>query len=180
MSLVSNIDNALIAVASEFKKDRAQIGDITALRTLAKGSLVAAVNEVLDIANAASGGTGGLTEGQVRSIVDQAVLDLKASAPEALDTLNELAAALGNDKDFATNVTALIGTKANDNAVVKLTGAQTVAGVKTFSAAPVVPDGSWTIAKTTGLQAAINAKQDAAAIGNTETDFVATFNAGLV
>ena len=48
-----------------------------------------------------------------------------------------------------------------DNAVVKLTGNQTIAGTKTFSSAPAVPDGSWAIADTTGLQAALDGKQAA-------------------
>lgn len=33
-----------------------------------------------------------------------------------------------------------LGAKANDNAVVKLSGAQTVAGIKTFTSSPKVPD----------------------------------------
>jgi hypothetical protein len=37
--------------------------------------------------------------------VDQQINDLIAAAPGALDTLNELAAALGNDANFATTVT---------------------------------------------------------------------------
>lgn len=41
---------------------------------------------------------------------------------------------------------------------VRLTGAQTIAGVKTFSSAPVIPDASLTIAKTSGLQAALDLK----------------------
>lgn len=52
---------------------------------------------------------------------------------------------------------AEVAAKANDNAVVKLTGNQTKAGVLTFSSAPVVPDGSWSIADTSGLQAALDA-----------------------
>lgn len=50
--------------------------------------------------------------------------------------------------------------KAADNTVVKLTGNQTVAGTKTFSTAPVVPDGAFAIAKTNGLQSALDAKPD--------------------
>ncbi|HEX7135394.1 MAG TPA: right-handed parallel beta-helix repeat-containing protein [Iamia sp.] len=42
--------------------------------------------------------------------------------------------------------------------MVKLTGAQTVAGIKTFSSPPVVPDGSWSIADTSGLQATLDSK----------------------
>jgi hypothetical protein len=44
--------------------------------------------------------------------VDTAVTNLVASAPETLDTLNELAAALGDDANFATTVTNSIATKA--------------------------------------------------------------------
>lgn len=43
--------------------------------------------------------------------VDGKVADLVASAPEALDTLKELADALGNDADFATTITTSIGNK---------------------------------------------------------------------
>jgi hypothetical protein len=40
-----------------------------------------------------------------------AVANLVASAPEALNTLNELAAALGNDASFSTTISASIGGK---------------------------------------------------------------------
>jgi hypothetical protein len=43
---------------------------------------------------------------------DAAVAALVASAPSALNTLNELATALGNDASFSTTVTTSIGTKA--------------------------------------------------------------------
>lgn len=45
------------------------------------------------------------------SYVDTAVAGIVESAPETLDTLNELAAALGNDPNFATTVANQIGTK---------------------------------------------------------------------
>ena len=41
--------------------------------------------------------------------VDTKVADLVDSAPETLDTLNELASALGDDPNFATTVTNLVG-----------------------------------------------------------------------
>jgi len=41
---------------------------------------------------------------------------------------------------FIKQINDLAETKADDSAVVKLTGAQAVAGTKTFSASPVVPD----------------------------------------
>jgi len=43
--------------------------------------------------------------------VDAAIASLIASSPTTLDTLNELAAALGDDPNFATTITTLIGTK---------------------------------------------------------------------
>jgi hypothetical protein len=42
-----------------------------------------------------------------------AVANLVASAPEALNTLAELAQALGSDASFSTTVTTSIGTKAD-------------------------------------------------------------------
>jgi hypothetical protein len=45
------------------------------------------------------------------AFVGTAVSNLVASAPAALDTLNELAAALGNDASFSTTVTNSIATK---------------------------------------------------------------------
>lgn len=44
--------------------------------------------------------------------VDAAIAALVASSPAALDTLNELAAALGNDANFATTVTNALAAKA--------------------------------------------------------------------
>lgn len=45
------------------------------------------------------------------AFVSTAVSNLVSSAPAALDTLNELAAALGNDANFATSISTSIGTK---------------------------------------------------------------------
>lgn len=47
----------------------------------------------------------------VQSAVDSKVSKLVNSAPETLDTLNELSKALGNDPNFATTVTEMIGLK---------------------------------------------------------------------
>ena len=91
--------------------------------------------------------------------VGTAISNLVASSPATLDTLNELALALGSDPNFATTVATSIGTKqaqlngtgfvkvtgttvsydnstyALDSAVVKLAGSQTITGVKTFTGA---------------------------------------------
>ena len=49
--------------------------------------------------------------------VDSAVANLVSSAPSTLDTLNELASALGNDPSFSATVTNLIGTKASQSSL---------------------------------------------------------------
>ena len=55
-------------------------------------------------------------EADYRAFTNAAVAALVGSSPETLDTLNELAAALGNDPDFATTISQQIGTKLNANA----------------------------------------------------------------
>ena len=52
-------------------------------------------------------------ESNAKSYTDTALSNLVDSAPGALDTLNELAAALGNDPNFATTITNTLATKAN-------------------------------------------------------------------
>ena len=62
----------------------------------------------------------------VQSVVDNKVSQLVNSAPETLDTLNELSNALGNDPNFATTVADMIGQKADSTALtsyVPLAGA---------------------------------------------------------
>jgi hypothetical protein len=55
--------------------------------------------------------TGDLSTYATLSYVDTSISNLIDSAPGALDTLNELAAALGDDPNFATTVTNSIATK---------------------------------------------------------------------
>lgn len=120
------------------------------------------------------------TQAANMTYVDTRVAALVNAAPAALDTLNELATALGNDANFATTINNNLALKAplasptftgtvngitktmvglgnvNDVVQVDLTTAQTIAGIKTFSSAPVVPSGSFAIAATTGLQTALD------------------------
>lgn len=55
------------------------------------------------------------------------------SSPALLDTLGEIATALGNDANFATTIINALATKALDSAVVHIAGSETITGVKTFS-----------------------------------------------
>lgn len=64
--------------------------------------------------------------------VDEAVAAVVDAAPAALDTLNELAAALGDDENFATTVSTSIGTKLNS---ADYTAADVLTKIKTVDGA---------------------------------------------
>jgi len=72
----------------------------TAYATAAQGALADTAVQPADITGWAS-----------QTYVNTAVANLVDSAPATLDTLNELAAALGDDANFSTTVTTSIGTK---------------------------------------------------------------------
>lgn len=189
MSLVTNVSNLATRIATEVKALRTLINgnaaDLSSLTTTDKTNLVAAINEVKAangamIDDATTSTSNVWSSSKTNTEISAAVSALVDSAPTTLDTLNELAAALGDDASFATTVTNSLATKAADADVVKLTGAQTIAGIKTFSDSPVVPDASFAIAAINGLQIALDAKATTASVGDTTTNFVTTFEAGLV
>ena len=69
------------------------------------------------------------TQVATTAFVKSAIAALVASSPAALDTLNELAAALGNDPNFATTMTnALAGKQQKDATLTNLSG-KDVAGL---------------------------------------------------
>jgi hypothetical protein len=74
--------------------------DVGYFATAAQGALADTAVQPADITGWAS-----------ETYVNTAVANLVDSAPAALDTLNELAAALGDDANFSTTVTTSIGTK---------------------------------------------------------------------
>ncbi|WP_199103188.1 hypothetical protein [Aquitalea sp. ASV11] len=87
-------------------------GRVTAARALQSSDLP--TNVVLSgapIAPTAEPGTNTLQIANT-AYVQAAIAALVASSPAALDTLNELAAALGNDPNFATTMTNLLAQKA--------------------------------------------------------------------
>jgi len=71
------------------------------------------------------------TNTALRAYTDTEIAALANSAPVTLNTLNELAAALGDDANFATTVTTNLGQKLGGTASVTLTGA--VTGSASFS-----------------------------------------------
>lgn len=80
--------------------------------------------------------TSALTSYATQTYVNTSVANLVDSAPETLNTLNELSAALGDDPNFATTISNQIGLKANtaDLATVATTGAYS-----DLSGTPTIP-----------------------------------------
>lgn len=123
----------------------------------------------------------------VAQIVAQAAVDaLVAAAPGQLDTLNEIAAALGNDANFAATITAGLAGKA-PLASPALTGTPTVPtaapGTNTTQVASTAFVQAAAQAAVNALVAAAPGQLDtlneiAAALGN-DANFAATITAGL-
>ena len=115
--------NAYIATKTD---DSTVLATNTALRTLIDDRMQVAntnllVNDRIQVANAdakyATWASLTSTNTAIRSYVDTEVAALVNSAPTTLDTLVELASALGNDANFSTTVLTLIGTKASNSAL---------------------------------------------------------------
>lgn len=79
--------------------------------TNARASAAAPVQSVAGRTGAVTLAVADVSGAASTTYVDTAVANLVASAPAALNTLNELATALGNDANFSTTVTNSIATK---------------------------------------------------------------------
>lgn len=167
MSLATNVTDLATRVATEAKALRTLLNGNAAtnaaLTTTAKGNLVAAINEVAAAVAGASGiddNTTGTTTSwsstKTAAEIAAATAAVIDSAPGTLDTLNELAAALGDDANFATTVTTALGNRVRFDAAQTLTAPQATQARANIGAA------------------------SAADVGDTTTNFVTTFEAGLV
>lgn len=99
------------------------------------------------LAPTASAGTN-TTQIATTAFVTTAVANIVDAAPEALNTLNELAAALGDDANYATTTATLIGS-ANTNA----RSAFAQANVATVNASAAFDSGNTKVATVAGITA---------------------------
>ena len=162
--LQARITDLATRMATECKSLRTLINtnasNLSALTTTQKGSLVAAINELksaidgagssITISDSTTSTTQVWSSSKVASAIQTAKDELTNGAASALDTLAELAAALGNDANFASTVTASLGYRLRYDAAQTLTAAQ-----KTQACANI-------------------------GVGEPDTDFVSTFNSGLL
>jgi hypothetical protein len=126
------------AIGTDIKALRLADGDLTALATANKTSLVAAINEVLGLVggggvqiNDALGDGATTVTWSANKIFDEivaakaAVIDqLTAGAATALDTLAEFAVAINNDPSFAATTATALGNRVRYDAAQALSAAQ--------------------------------------------------------
>jgi hypothetical protein len=93
----------------------------------------AAVNDILEVIGITLiSPTNTYTQAEIDSIVTTQINGLIDSAPSALNTLNELAAALGDDENFATTVTNSLSGKKNESSSSISSNTNLVAGTRYF------------------------------------------------
>lgn len=141
------------AIAADIKRLTNNQGTLTALTTTDKTSLVKAINELKSsIANAtnindtSTSTSATWSSDKINSSINNAVSALVNGASTTLDTLKELADALGNDANFATNIATQMGKRVRVDAPQTFTVTEQAQGCANLG------------------------------IGNPDTDFVAAYN----
>lgn len=172
MSLASQVQSLATRIATECKSIRTLVNgnaaNLNALTTTNKTNLVEALNELKLLIDTVAGNSGAVIDdgsisvsttyssSKIEDLVSDAITAVLNGAPTALDTLDELANALGDDANFAATVTNSLANRVRVDAAQGLTSpqqAQARANISVYSQAE---------------------------IGDPNTDFVATFNTGLV
>lgn len=108
---------------TELKNQIAQAGKIDTIKV--NGTAQTVTNKTVELTiptnnNQLTNGAGYQTANEVNAIV-QAII---GAAPEALDTLKELADALNNDPDFASTITTELAKKVDKSELVAITNAE--------------------------------------------------------
>lgn len=168
-TLQVRLQDLATAIGTQIKALRTDRGTLSSLTTTEKTNLVGAINE-LDAELAALAAASGATINdastasttqtysvtKIRDLVSTSISALTTGAPAALDTLDELAAALGDDANFASTVTTALGNRVRvDTAAQGLTTQQ-----------------------QQNARTNINA-YGATELGNPDTDLVAVFTTAL-
>lgn len=134
----AQIDALAAAIATRVNTRKTEQGTLASLTTTVKTSIVAAINELVTTvggissgAAIADGSTGtGTTwsSSKINTAISDAINALTTGAPAALNTLDELAAALGDDASFAATMTTALGNRLRVDAAQGLTSPQQAQG----------------------------------------------------
>jgi hypothetical protein len=166
MTLEVRLAQLAAAIGADIKSIIENAGDLSQLSTTDRTSLVAAINEIRAAQANATGidddnmsSTSTYSSERITTLINSSIQAIIGASPGALDTLQELAAALGNDENFAANLVVTLSEKVGVNA-------------QTFTA-PQQAQARTNIgaASSADLTALTNA------VGDTEVDLVALYTA---
>lgn len=179
MTLEQRLNSLASAIGVEIKALKTANGNLSSLSTTAKSNLVAAINEVFAMAQAASGSLDLINDASGDGVVNKtwsadkigdSILaainslrtELTNGASAALDTFGELAAQLASDQSGAAALALEVAKRVR------------------FDAAQVLTNGEKTQARS-NIGAASDTELAAltTAVGNTDQDLVAVFNTAL-
>ena len=137
MSLETRIIALSQAIGADIKTLTTNQGTLSGLSTTAKASLVAAINELVTAMGAKATINDTATDGattvtwsadkiydSIEAAKTAVTNSLTNGAAATLDTLNELAAALGNDPSFAANIATQMANRVRYDAAQTLTAPQ--------------------------------------------------------
>src|SRR6056300_795204 len=100
------------------------------------------------------------TQQSIKAYVDTQVASVVDSAPAALDTLNELAAALGDDANFSTTTSTALGNRLRvDTAAQGLTGTQQANAITNLGITATKAELNYVDGVTSNIQTQLNGKQ---------------------
>ena len=100
------------------------------------------------------------TQQSIKAYVDTQVAGVVDSAPAALDTLNELAAALGDDANFSTTTSTALGNRLRvDTASQGLTGTQQANAITNLGITATKAELNYVDGVTSNIQTQLNGKQ---------------------
>lgn len=165
-TMQTRLSDLATRVATECKAIRTLMNgnaaNLSALTTTNKTSIVAALNELksalgASINDAAASATTTYSSNKIVALINTAVSGLVASAPGALDTLDELASALGDDANFAATVSTALGNRVRTDTALQ----------------------GLDVTQQSNARANIGAL-GTSEIGNPDTDFVTVFTNGLL
>ena len=176
MSLEQKLNTLASAIGADVKALRAADGNLSSLNTTAKNNLVAALNEVLAMAQA---GTGVISDVAGDGVVDKTwsadkigdtILasinalrnELTNGASAALDTFGEIATQLAADQTASAALATAISNRVRFDAAQTLTNAEQLQARENINAASATDLSTLTTA-----------------VGNTEADLVAVYTTAL-
>ena len=149
--------------------------DHTKLNAIESGATADQTKSDIDALNINADTLDGQHGSYYTGYADTAVANIVDSAPGTLDTLNELAAALGDDASFSTTITNSIATKL-PLAGGTLTGNLDVDG--TVTADGLTVDGEGTFTKNQTADTAVEVSNLGTAGANTTASFIVSETAG--